>query len=37
MLIVDSSPRENIIRVEKSLQLLPAVKEVANVIRVMDR
>ena len=37
MLIVDSSPRENIIRVEKSLQLLPAVKEVSNVIRVMDR
>lgn len=37
MLIVDSSPRENIIRVEKSLQLLPSVKEVANVIRVMDR
>lgn len=37
MLIVDSSPRENIIRVEKSLQMLPSVKEVANVIRVMDR
>lgn len=36
MLIVDSSPRENILRVEESLKTLPAVKSVANVIRVMN-
>lgn len=35
MLIVDASPRENIMRVEESLKTLPTVKKVANVIRVM--
>lgn len=36
MLIVDTTPRENIIRVEKALETLSTVKEVANVVRVMD-
>ncbi len=36
MLIVDTSPRESILRVEESLKLLPTVKSVANIIRVMS-
>lgn len=36
MLIVHDTPRENIIRVEKALETLSTVKEVANVVRVMD-
>lgn len=36
MLIVDSAPRENILNVEKSLQALPTVKSIANIIRVMS-
>lgn len=36
MLIVHDTPRENIIRVEKALETLHTVKEVANVVRVMD-
>lgn len=35
MLIVHDTPRENIIRVEKALETLSTVKEVANVVRVM--
>lgn len=35
MLIVHDTPRENIICVEKALEELPTVKEVANVVRVM--
>lgn len=36
MLIVEKAPRENIINVEKALEKLHCVKEVANVVRVMD-
>lgn len=35
MLIVDCTPRENIICVEKALKQLSTVKEVANIVRVM--
>lgn len=36
MLIVDTSPRENILRVEDALKNLPTVKSIANIIRVMN-
>ena len=36
MLIVEEAPRENIIQVEKALEGLSTVKEVANVVRVME-
>lgn len=36
MIITEKTPRENIIHVEKSLQVLPCMREVANIIRVME-
>lgn len=36
MIITEATPRENIIHVEKALQVLPCVRQVANVVRVME-
>ena len=36
MIITEETPRENIIHVEKALQVLPCMRQVANIIRVMD-
>ena len=36
MIITEKTPRENIIHVEKSLQVLPCMREVANIVRVME-
>lgn len=36
MLITEQAPRENIIQVEKALAVLPCVRNVAGVIRVLD-
>lgn len=36
MIITQDTPRENIIQVEKSLQVLPCMRQVANIVRVMN-
>ena len=36
MIITEKTPRENIIHVEKALQVLPCMRQVANVVRVME-
>lgn len=36
MIITEATPRENIIHVEKALQVLPCMRQVANIIRVME-
>lgn len=36
MLITQDTPRENIIQVEKALQVLPCMRQVANIVRVMN-
>ncbi len=36
MIITQDTPRENIIHVEKALQVLPCMRQVANIVRVMD-
>ncbi|MEE0029370.1 MAG: homoserine dehydrogenase, partial [Dialister sp.] len=35
MIITQDTPRENIIQVEKALQVLPCMRQVANIVRVM--
>lgn len=36
MIITQDTPRENIIQVEKALQVLPCMRQVANIVRVMN-
>lgn len=36
MIITEATPRENIIHVEKALQVLPCMRQVANIVRVME-
>lgn len=36
MIITQDTPRENIIEVEKALQVLPCMRQVANIVRVMN-
>lgn len=36
MIITQDTPRENIIHVEKALQVLPCMRQVANIVRVME-
>ena len=36
MIITQDTPRENIIQVEKALQVLPCMRRVANIVRVMN-
>lgn len=36
MIITEKTPRENIIHVEKALQVLPCMRQVANIVRVME-
>ena len=36
MIITPDTPRENIIQVEKALQVLPCMRQVANIVRVMN-
>ena len=36
MIITQDTPRENIIQVEKALQVLPCMSQVANIVRVMN-
>ena len=36
MIITQDTPRENIIHVEKALQVLPCMRQVANIVRVMN-
>lgn len=36
MIITQDTPRENIIQVEKALQVLPCMRQVANIVRVMS-
>jgi hypothetical protein len=36
MIITEKTPRENIIHVEKALQVLPCMRQVANIIRVLE-
>lgn len=36
MIITQDTPRENIIQVEKALQVLPSMRQVANIVRVMN-
>lgn len=36
MIITQDTPRENIIQVEKALQILPCMRQVANIVRVMN-
>lgn len=36
MIITQDTPRENIIQVEKDLQVLPCMRQVANIVRVMN-
>ena len=36
MIITEKTPRENIIHVEKALQVLPCMRKVANIVRVME-
>lgn len=36
MIITQDTPRENIIQVEKALQVLPCMRKVANIVRVMN-
>lgn len=36
MIITQDTPRENIIQVEKTLQVLPCMRQVANIVRVMN-
>ena len=36
MIITDQTARENIIHVEKALQVLPCMRQVANIVRVME-
>ena len=36
MIITQDTPRENIIKVEKALQVLPCMRQVANIVRVMN-
>lgn len=36
MIITQNTPRENIIQVEKALQVLPCMRQVANIVRVMN-
>lgn len=36
MIITQDTPRENIIQVEKALQVLPCMRQVSNIVRVMN-
>ena len=36
MIITQDTPRENIIQVDKALQVLPCMRQVANIVRVMN-
>lgn len=36
MIITQDTPRENIIQVEKAMQVLPCMRQVANIVRVMN-
>lgn len=36
MIVTQDTPRENIIQVEKALQVLPCMRQVANIVRVMN-
>ena len=36
MIITQDTPRENILQVEKALQVLPCMRQVANIVRVMN-
>ncbi len=36
MIITQDTPRENIIQVEKALQVSPCMRQVVNIVRVMN-